>query len=56
MPGFRVVLYREGEERGAGWGAQLEDWLVVVWVETSPFSWCECGIFDPELEFPISAN
>lgn len=56
MPSLGVVLDGEGQERGTRRRAELEDWLVIVGVETPAASRCERGILDPESEPTIGPN
>ena len=56
MSCFLVMFDREGEERRARGGAQLEDGLVVVRIETPTTARRKRGVFNPELEATIGAN
>jgi hypothetical protein len=46
----------EGEEGGAGWGAQLPDGLVAMGVEAAALTWREGRVFDPESELAVGAD
>lgn len=55
MSGFGIMFYREGEEWRTGWGSEFPNRFIIVRIESSPFSRCECGILNPEFEFAVSA-
>ena len=53
MSGFGVVLYGEGEEGRAGWGAELEDCFIGMAVESTAAAGEDGWVFDPDFEASV---